>query len=189
MQTEGASRKMVSTEPAHDQESPSQDLWVNLDPGMACRDQLLQELHGYWESKKRGRKFPSRRDIDPAEIVPHLANVILIDVFHDPLRLRYRLLGTRITDVMRRNSTGKFYDEIYEPELLEAIYRSFRWMFQNGQPLRTHGESFYPDRKFYTYEALNLPLSTDGETIDMVFGGLVFHPKLPPGDQTGPDWH
>ena len=102
----------------------------------------------------------------------------------DPIEATLR---QRITDVMRRDSTGKFYDEIYAPELLEAIYRSFRWMFGNGQPLRTHGESFYPDRNFYTYEALNLPLSTDGETIDMVFGGLVFHPKIPPGAAPDPD--
>jgi len=178
---------MVSPPMVQDPDSPSQDLWVNLDPGMVCRDPLLLELHRYWESKKNGWKFPSRRDIDPAEIVPHLPNVFLIDVFHDPLRLRYRLLGTRITEVMRRDSTGKFYDEIYAPELLEAIYRSFRWMFEKGQPLRTHGESFYPDRNFYTYEALNLPLSTDGVTIDMVFGGLVFHPKIPPEAAPDPD--
>lgn len=158
-----------------------------MDPDMVCRDPLLSDLHAYWESRKQGRKFPSRRDIDPADLVRHLGNVFLIDVSHDPLRLRYRLLGTRIAEVMRRDSTGKYYDEIYAPELLEAIYRSFRWMFENERPLRTHGDTFYPDRNFYTYEALNLPLSSDGETIDMVFGGLVFHSKVPPRVRSGPD--
>lgn len=187
MRTEGLFETMVSPAPVPDQDSPSEDLWVNLDPDMVCRDPLLLELHRYWDSKRNGRRFPSRRDIDPAEIPRYLGNVFLIDVSHEPLRLRYRLLGTRITDVMRRDSTGKFYDEIYAPDLLEAIYRSFHWMFENGQPLRTHGENYYPDRNFYTYEALNLPLSANSETIDMVFGGLVFHPKFPPKPDSGLD--
>ena len=160
--------------------TPAPDFWVQLDPALVCRDQSLLDIHSYWDSKRNGRRFPARRDIDPAEMVRHLGNIALVDVTHDPLRLRYRLLGTRITEVMRRDSTGKYYDEVYAPELLKSIHRSYRWMIENGEPLRTHGESFYPDMKFYTYETLHLPLSSDGETIDMVLAGLVFHPKRPP---------
>lgn len=153
------------------------DFWVGLDPDLNFRDDKLSAIHQYWLEKRGSRRMPCRDDIDPVELRPHLGNVVLIDVEHNPLRLRYRLIGTRITAVMGRDSTGKYYDEIYSGQLLENIYESFRWIFENMKPLRTYGESFYPDRDYYIYETLNLPLSEDDETINMVLGYLVFHRK------------
>ncbi|PJK30086.1 PAS domain-containing protein [Minwuia thermotolerans] len=157
------------------------DLWVGMDAELRCEDPALFQLLDYWNDKRGGREMPARADIDPQELRRHLGNLILIDIEHEPTRLRYRLIGTRITGLMGRDSTGKYYDEIYEPELLASIYRSFEWIFANRRPLRTHGEAFYPDRNFYSYETLNLPLSSDGVVIDMVLGGLYFHPRTPPG--------
>jgi hypothetical protein len=151
-----------------------------VDPDLRFVDPRPQRLLDYWRTKRGTRAMPGRGDIDPTELREHLGNLLLIDVEHAPLRLRYRLLGTRITELMQRDNTGKYYDEIYGPDLLEAIYESFRWIFENRAPLRTHGEAFYPDKNFYAYEVLNLPLSHDGETIDMVLGELIFHLKPKP---------
>lgn len=159
------------------------NLWVELDPHLACKDPTLLAIHRYWLDKRGDRLFPSRADIDPVDLAPHLGNLVLIDVEQEPLRLRYRLIGTSITRAMDRDSTGKYYDEIYAEPLLGQIYASFRWMIEHRRPLRTFGEAFYPDRNFYEYETLNLPLAADGRRIDMVLGGLVFHPvdrRLPP---------
>lgn len=156
--------------------------WVEMDPELQCQDRTLLEIHTYWKGKCSDGMLPRRADVDPLDLRRHLANLILIDVEHDPLRLRYRLIGTRITEAMQRNSTGRYYDEIYDPEIVEDIYASFRWIFANRRPLRTFGQAFYPDRNFYSYETLNLPLSTDGTVIDMVLGGLVFHMSRPPAD-------
>ena len=158
-------------------DSYQQRFWVRMDPDLACEDPALLDMLTYWEQRKAGRLFPARRDIDPLELRQHLGNIVLIDVEHDPFRLRYRLLGTRITTTMGRDSTGKYYDEIYPAPLLEEIYRSFRWILEHRAPLRTFGEAFYEDKSFYDYETLNLPLSSDGETIDLIFGSLIFHPK------------
>lgn len=163
--------------------SPARDefgQWVELDPGLDCRDRTLLDVLEYWKGKCRDGALPRRADIDPLDLRRHLPNLILIDVEHDPLRLRYRLIGTRITQAMQRDSTGRYYGEIYAPEIVEAIHGSFRWIFANRRPLRTFGQAFYPDRNFYDYETLNLPLSSDGTVIDMVLGGLVFHMSTPP---------
>jgi hypothetical protein len=159
----------------------SQDFWVNLDPDLDCSDPTLLAVHRYWDEKRGRRHMPSRNDIDPLDLGRHLGSIILIDVEHAPFRLRYRLIGTTATETMQRDSTGKYYDEIYSPELLEKIYASFHWMITHKAPLRTHGEAFYPDRNFYDYEALNLPLLNDDEVINMVLGVLVFNLK-PPSD-------
>ncbi len=157
------------------------NVWVELDPNLDCRNRTLLAVHAYWRGKCGDGRLPGRADIDPLDLAPHLGNLVLIDVERSPLRLRYRLIGTRITRAMDRDSTGKYYDEIYPESLLEAIYTSFRWMIDQRLPLRTHGRAFYPDRNFYEYETLNLPLASNGRDIDMVLGGLVFHAAEPPG--------
>jgi len=78
---------------------------------------------------------------------------------------------------MQRDSTGKYYDELYSPELLAQIETSFRWLIEHKAPLRASGEAFYPDKNFYRYEVINLPLAEDGENVDMVLGELIFHLK------------
>lgn len=156
------------------------DLWVGMDPDLKCQDPALFGILDYWNRKRGAREMPARADIDPLDLRRQLGNLIIIDVEHQPTRLRYRLIGTRITELMGRDSTGKYYDEIYDAELLNSIYRSFEWLFANRRPLRTHGEAFYPDKNFYSYETLNLPLSSDGLVIDKVLGGLYFHPRTPP---------
>lgn len=147
---------------------------VHIDPALQFRDPRLPTLLAYWESRKNGRELPRRADFRPSDMVVHLPNLILVDVQEEPLRLRYRLIGTAITAAMQRDSTGRWYDELYGPELLESILASFRWILQHRAPLRTHGTAFYPDRNFYDYEVLNLPLSEDGVRINMVLGELVF---------------
>ena len=146
-----------------------------MDPELRFQNPKPLELLRYWEEKRGARQMPSRADISPVDMRGHMGDLILIDVALAPLRLRYRLVGTNITTVMERDSTGKYYDEIYSTELLSVIYERFDWIIRNKAPLRTHGQAFYPDKNFYNYETLNLPLSDDGETVNMVLGELIFH--------------
>jgi hypothetical protein len=151
--------------------------WVNIDPTLAFADPSLGDLLAYWHRKRGSRRMPARADIDPLELKRHLGSLCLIDVFHAPLRMRYRLIGTKIVETMGRDSTGKFYDELYSRPLLADIERSFEWIATNRAPLRSFGDAFYADRLFYAYEIVNLPLSDDGETVNMVLGKLVFRPR------------
>lgn len=153
----------------------SDDPRVGMDPGLQFREPRLGLLLDYWNRKRGDRAMPRRDEIDPAELKPHLRNLVLIDVEHEPLRLRYRLLGTAITEAMQRDNTGRYYDELYDEALLQQIYATFRWIFVRRAPLRTFGRAFYDDRDFYGYEIVNLPLSEDGVTVSRVLGELVFH--------------
>ena len=150
------------------------NLWVSIDPGLAFRDASLGEVRAYWDEKRGRRQMPSRADIDPLELKPHLGSLCLIEVQHRPLRMRYRLIGTEITKAMNRDSTGRWFHEIYHPALLADVERSYQWLIEHRRPLRAHGEAYYPDKNFYDYEIVQLPLASDGETVDMVLAKLVF---------------
>lgn len=153
--------------------APIPNLWANLDPTLAFEDASMRALLDYWHVKRGARRMPARRDIDPLEIKPHLGHICLIDVEHAPLRLRYRLIGDKITRAMGRDSTGRYYDEVYPPDVLASFLATFRWLVDQRRPLRSFGRTHYPDRNFYRYEILNMPLSDDDATVNMVLGKLT----------------
>ena len=65
----------------------------------------LAGLLAYWRGKCAGRKMPRRSDIDPTEIPSFLPEVFIAEI-HDPLRFRFRLVGSRICERWSENYTG-----------------------------------------------------------------------------------
>jgi hypothetical protein len=43
----------------------------------------IQKMLAYWEGKRHGRSMPRRSDIDPAELIGLLPNIMLVDVIDD----------------------------------------------------------------------------------------------------------
>jgi len=87
-----------------------------LDPGLSFQNPLLVELHRYWLNRRGERAIPRRSDIDPLdrELRPHLGYIVLTDVV-EPERFRFRLVGSTLTKIVGRDSTGKYLDEVYSP--------------------------------------------------------------------------
>lgn len=109
----------------------------------------------------------------PAELLPHM---LLIDVaYEETIRFRWRLIGTYITDTIGRDSTGKWWDELYAPEVLDAIASGPRWAIEHRRPIRSLGTAPLPDRAFLRSENIDMPLSSDGERIDMVMVISDYH--------------
>jgi hypothetical protein len=76
------------------------------------RSQRVHRLHEYWRSKAGADgAVPRRRDIDPIDLPDLLPNLMLLDVERDPLRFRYRLVGTRVVDFSYHDFTGTYLDE------------------------------------------------------------------------------
>lgn len=76
------------------------------------RSQRVHRLHEYWRSKAGADgSVPQRRDIDPTDLPDLLPNLMLVDVERDPLRFRYRLVGTRVVDFSYHDFTGTYLDE------------------------------------------------------------------------------
>ncbi|MFC3229734.1 PAS domain-containing protein [Marinibaculum pumilum] len=128
----------------------------------------------YWRAKSGPRTMPARGDIRPADLPGLLPYMFLIDIETEPLRLRYRLLGTALTEAVGRDSTGRYCDEICPPPAMARIEAGYRWMMAARAPVRTHGRAIHHVVGFYDYEMLHLPLSPDNDRVTMVVGGLFF---------------
>lgn len=143
-------------------------------------EQPLDGLYRHWLGKKRGRPMPCRSDIDPLEIPGEIwPYTMLLDVLWngDTPRFRYRRVG----DVFWRDAagepTGKFVDQVLSKR---AGYRDYvvgiyEEMARKRLPLYTENSFTLEGRSApMLTRRVSLPLSNDGEAVNMVLAGHVF---------------
>lgn len=129
----------------------------------------LRDLHAYWLGKWRGTSMPRRADIEPLEIPTLLPMVYLVDIDREPLRFRFRLVGTRVVAWFGRDLTGDYLSEGATPRYREVL--------ESGQPAydRLHKPAIGGRHGFC--QRLLLPLA--GETgVEMLLGGIHPTPVL-----------
>jgi hypothetical protein len=131
-----------------------------------CHPDILK-MFAYWEGKRQGRVMPRRSDIDPAELIGLLPNIMLVDVVDDERRFVYRLVGTGEVQLRGNDPTGKSVREGYfaaSPEDAEARYIR---VCTTRAPYYEVDDFQVLDR--YICEAnLFLPLSDDDQVVNKV---------------------
>ena len=134
----------------------------------------LQRLYQYWSEKRGDRDMPARADIDPVDLRYVMGNTVLADVIDgDPLQFRIRLHGTNLSERVRHDLTGKMLDQAQHAEFGELTRRSFTTVATTKQPLHAH-RNLVLDGRQRQYETLMLPLSSDGERVDMILLGQYY---------------
>jgi hypothetical protein len=141
----------------------------DLDPGLGFQSSLLTDLHQYWLEKRGDRAMPRRADIDPLHpaLRRHLGFVVLTDVL-EPVRFRFRLIGSTLTSIVGRDSTGRYLDEVYSPADYEYMIVAYRWVVVHRAPLRISGNLRHENRSWIDMESIDMPLSSDGVVVDMI---------------------
>lgn len=132
----------------------------------------------YWRSKIKDARLPSREDIDPAEIVPLLPDIVLLNVEWEPFRCRVRLRGTR-AEQFRPIDTTKYIDNstIFDPGRREDYVAEMKFVATSHRP------AFARDWMTTRFGAVRdifagiWPLASDGFHVDMLvviedFAGL-----------------
>jgi len=137
-------------------------------------------LYTYWLSKRGERAMPSRADIDPGEFRALLPHVLLVDVIEKGADVRYRLVGTELERELGRAVTGRLLGELVSGAYLDYMRSLYRRVITERVPVYS-ANSFDDGRTGFALIAdfkrtyrLMLPLSRDGETVDMVLCGQLF---------------
>lgn len=143
---------------------------------MPFTDPRLEEAYEYWRRKAAGRKLPQRRDIDPVDIPKLLPDVMLVDVEPDG-RYRYRLIGTQNTQAQGVTATGRYLDDVLPgPEYRNHVIGLYDESVREKRALYSECLFLSPERlapERHT-KVLFMPLSEDGETVNMVFVLQIF---------------
>ncbi len=135
---------------------------------------FLKDLMALWQSRLNGRRMPSRADFDAIELMKFGGRIALIDVEHDPRRYRFRLIGSYITAVLGRDSTGWYVDELYDRSFYTLAVEPYERALRLLEPITSHGNMKRMDKEFLRFSSLDLPLSDDGETVNMIMKGTEF---------------
>jgi hypothetical protein len=133
--------------------------------------QRIVGFHAYWGHKCSGRCLPTRAAIDPAEIPRLLPYLVIAEIERSPIRIRYRLVGTRVVQANGSDYTNRYLDECgfaVEPLLIEC----YRRLIGTRAPVFAYYEWFkseWGDRpgRIGASETGFFPLSTDGSAVDL----------------------
>lgn len=133
-------------------------------------DVRLADLLTYWRNKRAGRRFPARADIDPLDLRSLLGNINLIDVMRDDasrFRFRYRLFGSEFVFYHGGDLTGVWVDEIPNAVYREQLSGLYTHVVMTGAtPMVSY--DYLLESQRHRFQALILPLASDGETVDMI---------------------
>jgi hypothetical protein len=141
---------------------------------IVLRSPILNQLHAYWQRKRGARPAPSWKEIDPAEIVPLLPHLFLIEAVGAPPRFRYRLIGTGVVALTGRDLTGHFVDENLEPAKFAALVEPYAAVIALARPVAKKGPTIWIEkRETLEVEVLLLPIANAQDEIALILGSVV----------------
>lgn len=140
------------------------------------REPVLVGVRDYWLSLAKDRPMPAREHFDPLDIPHLLPHIVLFDVFGDPPSFRFRLVGTASVFGAGVDPTGKVFNDM--PHSGTAVGRMRR-----GVELRIayFTDDIFPwgTRPHLYYRTLVMPLSGDGDAVDMLLAATVIREEGP----------
>jgi hypothetical protein len=155
-----------------------------VDPDwLSTRSDDLRAVYAYWKSKAGNRRMPARADIDPIDLVPYLPSIMLVDV-HAPsqgepalARYVYRLVGTREVEMRGSDPTGKPVATHCYGGMRDLALQNYDTVIRTRAPvLDCNEDDIQIHDRYEDLDCIFLPLSSDGERVDMVLVYTVQRP-------------
>ncbi len=136
----------------------------------------LRALYEYWSSKCGQNRLPTRADLDPADIPRLLPYIYIVDVERDPVRFRFRLVGSRVRDWFGHDATGHYVDDPCKGDLDLGMTEVYRQVFESRVP--RHVQRDIPDLGAFVhcFDRLILPLAGADGTVDKLICGVWVRP-------------
>lgn len=131
-----------------------------------CESPRLLRLHRYWQHLISDEKLPRRTDIDPGQIRDLLANIMIIELQEEPLRWRYRLIGTAINAAMGSDATGKWLEDVTDdPERRAHLLGLAETLMATRQPIFGQTVNSRERRGCHHFHWALFPLRDDADRI------------------------
>jgi len=139
----------------------------------------VRRIHDYWCSIHPQIGLPGRQHIDPLEIPTDLLpNIWLLDIQQEPLRAKYRLVGTGIVRAIGHDFTGHWLDETdtYAPAQYLVAQATIRKVVESHRLVWSKGSSSLQGQHDHQEaEVIRLPLASDGATVDVILNYAIFY--------------
>jgi len=137
---------------------------------------FLREFYEYWSSKCRQNRLPARADMSPADIPRLLPYLYLVDVERDPLRFRFRLVGTRVCEWFGHDATGSYVDDPLDGDLDLGMAEVYRQVVESRVPRYVHRDIAELGTLVHCFDRLVLPLVGEDGAVEKLICGLWVRP-------------
>lgn len=128
----------------------------------------LSELLAHWNSLCDGRAMPQRDDFDPVQVPRLLASICLVEVIDGGRDYFYRVAGSRLEELSGQKLQNKRFSEIVHTEARNSMQATCEACVQSARPVIIKNQMQKPGRDHLSITAIILPLSDDGETVNMI---------------------
>jgi hypothetical protein len=153
-----------------------------MDEAWKTERRLVLRLLGYWQQLRGTRSYPSLTEIDPAIIAADWPDCVLIQR-RDPATLStYRHVGHRLLPPDWASQEGQPISDTPKGTLLQPATAFMSMVLAKEVPISIGGQYDTIGKGPVLYRAILMPLSSDGRTIDGLFGGT----NCRPADLQGP---
>ena len=151
------------------------------DPGK-IRDDNVRQFLQLWQDAHVGGRAPGKDFLDPIRLRFLLGSLSLLEVQPEPLRFRYRLVGTDIVERLGHELTGKWLDEHPDPSFRPFLIKGATMAYHAAMPIYGHvkARAFGED---WLLEVIGVPLLGPNGNVAYIGAGQSF----PPGRQEVPD--
>jgi hypothetical protein len=126
--------------------------------------------YNYWVSLLGGRAYPAIQDVDPHNIEDFGPHSVLLDFSNDSEDPEIAFLGRALRAECGLAPTIRRISEVPSRSLLSRLTDHYLQIIANRAPIGFEAE-FVATRGLNTlYRGILMPLSSDGETIDFIYG-------------------
>lgn len=139
-----------------------------------------RQMFDYWRGKFVDSIPPPRVAIDPIDIPPSILPWLVLYTVHwieDRPRFQFRLVGTSVVQRYDRDSTGKYFEDVYDSATYPRMMAAFSEVALHCRPAYAQLQMPIPDRDFIPYERLLLPLADADGRVEAIIAVMGFKPN------------
>ena len=124
----------------------------------------------YWNRIREGREFPALSDVNIGEIAEMWHHSFNVDVAAQENEHSFQYFGPELVNVFGTDYTNGWVKEALEDAPMLANTIGFYPRVLDSRAPVSESSSFYLEGREVKYRSLIVPLSSDGEQIDYLFG-------------------
>lgn len=132
----------------------------------------LLALEAYWNESCPPGGLPGRGHFNAERMIPWLPHISLIEVGREPLRFRFRLMGTGCVRYAGGDYTGRWIDECVRENDRKKVLTPYVECTERLRPVYSNGVRDAVDSARYSVHKLFLPCTNDGVNANLIVLGV-----------------
>jgi hypothetical protein len=151
--------------------APDEEPSIERPPEIGVDERRMHvRAYNYWVSLLAGRAYPAIQDVNPHNIEDFGPHSVLLDFSRDAEDPEIAFLGRALRGECGLDATIRQISEVPSRSLLSRLTDHYLQIIANRAPIGFEAE-FVSQRGHNTlYRGILMPLSSDGETIDFIYG-------------------